>query len=191
MTRLLAFDTSGPDIALAVINGDALEVMSEHKPRGQGEVLFQHCEALLGGQGLTWHDLDGIGVGVGPGNFTGIRIAVSAARGLALGLGIPAIGVSRFETTQVLSASSRTAVPAPRGQFYVFAPDKMQEPALAEHLNDGEFARSDAYDADAHIAELAKTAAGRLGQDLPPPKPLYVKPADAAPPRDAPPELID
>ncbi|MEM9348859.1 MAG: tRNA (adenosine(37)-N6)-threonylcarbamoyltransferase complex dimerization subunit type 1 TsaB [Pseudomonadota bacterium] len=191
MTRLLAFDTSGPDIAMAVMNGDALEVMSEHKPRGQGEVLFQRCEALLGGQGLTWQDLDGVGVGVGPGNFTGIRIAVSGARGLALGLGIPAIGVSRFETTQVLSASSRTAVPAPQGQLYTFDEETMNEPALVEERAAETFARSDSYEAEAHIRVLAQIAAGRLGEAHQPPKPLYIKPADAAPPRDAPPELID
>jgi len=54
-------------------------------------------DELMSGDRMTWNQLDAIGVGTGPGNFTGIRIAVSAARGLSMGLGIPAIGVSAFD----------------------------------------------------------------------------------------------
>ena len=63
-----------------------------------------------------------IGVGTGPGNFTGLRIAVSAARGLALARGIPAIGVSTFEVIHHGAPGALAGVPAPRGQLYVMAP---------------------------------------------------------------------
>ena len=59
------------------------------------------------------------GVGTGPGNFTGIRIAVSAARGLALALEIPAIGVSNFDAIHHLHPDALAAVPAPRDHLYV------------------------------------------------------------------------
>ena len=65
--------------------------------KGQAERLFPMLEQVLSAQGAAWEELDAIAVGTGPGNFTGIRIAVSAARGLALSLGIPAIGVTGFE----------------------------------------------------------------------------------------------
>ena len=65
--------------------------------KGQAERLFPMLDEVLSEQGAVWEELDAIAVGTGPGNFTGIRIAVSAARGLALSLGIPAIGVTGFE----------------------------------------------------------------------------------------------
>jgi len=63
---------------------------TEPMVRGQAERLFPMIEDLLLSAGVTWPEIDTIGVGTGPGNFTGIRISVSAARGLALALGIPA-----------------------------------------------------------------------------------------------------
>jgi len=69
----------------------------EEMKKGQAERLFPLLEEVLGDVGAVWEELDAIGVGTGPGNFTGIRISVSAARGLALALGVPAIGVSGFE----------------------------------------------------------------------------------------------
>ena len=74
-------------------------VASRHEVmgKGQAERLFPMLEEVLAEIGAVWEELDAIAVGTGPGNFTGIRIAVSAARGLALGLGVPAIGVTSFE----------------------------------------------------------------------------------------------
>ncbi|MEO1027236.1 MAG: tRNA (adenosine(37)-N6)-threonylcarbamoyltransferase complex dimerization subunit type 1 TsaB, partial [Pseudomonadota bacterium] len=69
----------------------------EEMKKGQAERLFPMLEAVLGEVGAVWEELDAIGVGTGPGNFTGIRIAVSAARGLSLSLDVPAVGVSGFE----------------------------------------------------------------------------------------------
>lgn len=95
---ILAFDTSGPHCATAVVMGDrVLATRFEEMAKGQAERLMPQIEATLADDGLPLEVLDAIAVGIGPGNFTGIRIAVSAARGLALALGIPAIGVSNFE----------------------------------------------------------------------------------------------
>ena len=65
--------------------------------KGQAERLIPMLEQILAGAGIRWPDLDALAVGTGPGNFTGVRIAVAAARGLALGLDIPALGVTRLE----------------------------------------------------------------------------------------------
>jgi tRNA threonylcarbamoyladenosine biosynthesis protein TsaB len=96
--RILSFDTSGPHCAAALmIGGQIVALDYEEMGRGQAERLFPMLEEILKEAGAVWEELDAIAVGTGPGNFTGIRIAVSAARGLALSLGIPAIGVTGFE----------------------------------------------------------------------------------------------
>jgi len=95
---LLAFDTSAAHCAAAlVLPGGKHFYRFEDMKRGQAERLFPLLNDLLEEAGAGWPDLDGIAVGVGPGNFTGIRISVSAARGLALSLERPAIGLSAFE----------------------------------------------------------------------------------------------
>lgn len=82
------------------------------------------AQTLLRAQGAGWQDLSAIAVGVGPGNFTGIRIGVAAARGLALGLSVPAIGVSLFQTLDAPEASifgpaDICVLAAPHGHAYV------------------------------------------------------------------------
>ena len=99
--RILAFDTSGAHCTAALlIEGRIVASAYEEMARGQSERLIPMLEEVLATEGAVWEELDAIGVGVGPGNFTGIRLGVSAARGLALALGIPAIGVSTFETAR-------------------------------------------------------------------------------------------
>ena len=191
MSTVLAFDTSGPYVGASLMHNDATTTRVEAMKRGQAERLIPLLEEMLADQNLSWADLSALGVGIGPGNFTGIRIAVSAARGLAMGLNIPAVGVSAFETTQRLASWAQTAVPGPQGRYYLFDPDKMSEPIMSASLPQVAYALSDEHDTQAHLSMIATVAAEKAHLKLPPPKPLYIKPADAAPPKDAPPVLID
>lgn len=194
---VLGFDTSGPHCAAALLRGDeVLAEALEEMTRGQAERLMPLLEELLQNANQTWSDLDAIGVGVGPGNFTGIRIAVSAARGLALGLEIPAIGIDGFEARA--EEGSLAGVPAPRDQVYAQLPGEdaprlmpAQEAAEAARGAGLRFAPVATPPNIAH--QIATTTAARLSQaaDLPPPAPLYLRAADAAPASDRAPKLLD
>ena len=65
--------------------------------RGHAEHLMDVISVALASAGKSYADLGSIGVSVGPGSFTGVRVAVSTARGLSLALKIPAIGVTTLE----------------------------------------------------------------------------------------------
>ena len=209
---VLAFDTSGPFVTAALVaDTGVLALAQEDLARGQAERLFPLLEALLSDAGFGWRDLAGIGVGIGPGNFTGIRIAVAAARGLALSLGRPAIGVSRLEAQALdLPRPLASTVAAPRGAVYLqcFTETAAATPLLAGEADLAALPAGLAVvgDGAALVAPrtagpvlgpvhplpvaLALIAAGRLDRPVPRPAPLYLKPADAAPSRDAPPPRI-
>ena len=189
-TRLIAFDTSAAHCAAALLLGDRIITRIDDMAKGQAEHLMPMLQEMLTAEGLTWRDLDGIGVGTGPGNFTGIRISVSAARGLALGLGKPAVGVSVFETTRRLSNHAQVAVPAPRDQAYLMDFDTMAKAVIVPFGAVGAAALSTDHSSAAHVGCMAQIAAGRIGGDHPRPTPLYVRAADAAPARDAAPVIL-
>jgi len=119
---LLAFDTSAAHCAAALLLNGQVVTRIDEMAKGQAEHLMPMLEEMLAAADLTWADLDGIGVGIGPGNFTGIRISLGAVRGLALGLGKPAIGVNGFEARAFQEPLPFTAtIPAPREQSYAQA----------------------------------------------------------------------
>ncbi|KIC16959.1 tRNA (adenosine(37)-N6)-threonylcarbamoyltransferase complex dimerization subunit type 1 TsaB [Leisingera sp. ANG-Vp] len=191
---VLGFDTSAAHCAAALLRGEQLLCARlEGMTRGQAERLMPLLEELLAESGVSWQDLNAIGVGVGPGNFTGIRIAVSAARGLALGLDIPAVGVDGFEARAADGALP--AVPAPREQVYAAMPG--EAPRLMPRLEAEEAAHGAglAFTPEASpagIAEaIARIAASRFETVNEPPAPLYLRAADAAPSSDVPPALLD
>lgn len=189
---ILAFDTSGPFCAAALLRGgDVLDARVEEMKRGQAERLMSLLEEILATAGVTWRDLDAIGVGIGPGNFTGIRISVSAARGLALGLGIPAVGVTGFESLG-LSAPDGTlpAIPAPRDHVYIRR--SAEAPELVPVNDAKEIAPLYLPEDEAKtVIAIARIAAERYRNTVTPPAPFYIRPADAAPSRDVPPVLLD
>ncbi len=191
---ILGFDTSAAHCAAALLRGDDILVSRlEEMKRGQAERLMVLLEEVLTEGNTAWADLDAIGVGIGPGNFTGIRIAVSAARGLALGLNIPAVGVTGFDARA--HEGVLAAVPAPRDQAYAALPG--EAPRLMPLKEAGDAARGAglalACEASpAGIAEaIARCAAARFRTETDAPAPLYLRSADAAPMRDAPPALLD
>jgi tRNA threonylcarbamoyl adenosine modification protein YeaZ len=105
--RLLAIDTSSEACAAAVVAGDAVVLRSEIVGRGHAERLMDVIAAALGGAGLKPADLDRIAVTVGPGSFTGLRVGIAAARGLALAISKPAVGIG---TLAVHAEAARAAV---------------------------------------------------------------------------------
>ena len=101
--RILGFDTATRATAVALFapDGLALEARDDpppgERPRHTTRLLPLIVE-LLDAAGLGWDDLERVAVGVGPGTFTGLRIGIATARGLAVARGLPLVGVSTLES---------------------------------------------------------------------------------------------
>ena len=96
--KLLVIDTSGPVCGTAVMDGD--KVLSEFTAQNRNThsaSLMPMTEAALAAAGIGIGELDAIAAVTGPGSFTGVRIGVATAKGLAHGAGIPCIAVDALE----------------------------------------------------------------------------------------------
>ncbi len=93
--KLLTIDSSTSTISVSLTRGERL--ISEHLLK-LDKTLASHLlcavDATLAGTGIDIIDLDGIGVALGPGSFTGLRVGVATAKGLALAAGKPVVGFS-------------------------------------------------------------------------------------------------
>jgi len=119
---ILAFDTA-TDVATSALVGDG-EVLGERMSRAV--TLLEDVDALLRQAGTHTRDVEALAVGIGPGSFTGVRIGLSTARGLALALDIPVAGVS---TLAALAAGAPGAVPViDARRREVFVPGRVLSP---------------------------------------------------------------
>lgn len=129
MVNVLAFDTAGAACSAAVLRAGTLSARRfAAMARGQAEALMPMIATVLEEAEMTVGALDMIAVTVGPGAFTGLRIGLAAARGLALASGVPVLGITSFAAVaaQVAPASlaGRTLVVAldsKRREFYLQA----------------------------------------------------------------------
>ena len=209
---ILGFDTSAAHCAAALLLPDGRCLTRiEDMAKGQAERLRPLLEEVLAEGRIGWNDLAAIGVGTGPGNFTGVRISVAAARGLALALRIPAIGVTRFEALAFGLPRPITVVEDARRQevyvqhFGTAGPEAAYLTASAAFKVVGPVTGSAAQDLSADrglsatlltpampmVEAIARIAATRAGGPSPRPAPFYLRGADAAPPSDPPPVILD
>jgi tRNA threonylcarbamoyladenosine biosynthesis protein TsaB len=123
---ILAFDTA-TDVATSALVDDG-EVLGERTSRAA--TLLEDVDALLRQAGAHTRELDALAVGIGPGSFTGVRIGLSTARGLALALDLPVAGVS---TLDALAAGAPGAIPViDARRREVFVPGRVVAPGELE-----------------------------------------------------------
>ncbi len=97
---ILAIDTSTAHTGIAVYNG--CEVLGEYtwaSPSRQTAALAPAVRDLLNKLEIDRKDLKALAVALGPGSFTGLRVGLSFAKGMSLGLGIPVIGIPTLDVT--------------------------------------------------------------------------------------------
>ncbi|MGG1940791.1 tRNA (adenosine(37)-N6)-threonylcarbamoyltransferase complex dimerization subunit type 1 TsaB [Paenibacillus polymyxa] len=96
--RFLTLDTATTVMAAALMNGkELLGESNVYGERNHSVHVITELERLLSEAGLTRDDVDGLAVGVGPGSYTGIRIAVTAAKTLAWAWGVPVTSISTLQ----------------------------------------------------------------------------------------------
>jgi len=137
--KVLAFDSSGGGCAAALLSGErVLAHQSAPMLRGQAEHLVPMIARVMAAAGLDFGALDLIAVTLGPGAFTGVRIGIATAQGLALATGVPALGLGSFEAvaaavpTGLLEGRALVlAIESRREELYLQAFDRARVP-LAE-----------------------------------------------------------
>lgn len=99
--RVLALDTCGPEIGVALWVDGAVEARSARVSRGAEALLVPWAQELLAARGLTFDDLDGVGVARGPGAFTGLRVGLATALGLAVAAKLPMVAIDSLQARAV------------------------------------------------------------------------------------------
>jgi tRNA threonylcarbamoyladenosine biosynthesis protein TsaB len=149
---VLGLDTCLTACSVAVSDGErALAHESEVMARGHQERLAPMAERVMAKAGLAFADLQRIGVTIGPGSFTGLRVGLAFAKGLAAALDLPLVGVG---TLEALAAEAEGLVFA--------AVDARRDEVYLQGFDDGRALMApDALDLGTAAARLAEIAAGR------------------------------
>lgn len=171
---ILAIDTATTAVVIATGSPDGIVDGISTWTAGyrHGETLLPSIERFLGEQNIRRSRLTGIVVGTGPGAFTGLRVGIATAKGIAHGLGIPIVGVSTAEA--LLAASGDRAVlllPAgPSDRMLVRAGQRPEPLPAGIEPRLGAWERLVALDlrdrAPADALERGEVARARLGHEL-------------------------
>ena len=115
--RLLAIDTATSVAVVALGSAAGTLEAADGWPAGyrHGEDLLPRVRALLADRSTSLEDVAGVIVGTGPGAFTGLRVGIATAKGMAHGLGIPLAGVSTAEALLAASGVDRAVLLLPAG----------------------------------------------------------------------------
>jgi tRNA threonylcarbamoyladenosine biosynthesis protein TsaB len=203
---VLGLDTALPACSVAVIRGEkVLARLSEPMTRGHQERLAPMVQEAMAEAAIGFDALDRIGVTVGPGSFTGLRVGLAFAKGLALALDLPCVGIGSLEALAAsVDRHGRTAaaIDAKRGQVYLqlfedgaplLEPEALELGDAAMRMRGvGRLVGSgapllhafapEAEIVDLHVADAVAVA--RLAaeaHELPAPQPIYLRPPDARP----------
>lgn len=209
---VLAIDTAGADCAAAVYDSERGIVLAERTEtigKGHAERLMSLIDAVMSESGQPFASIEQVAVVIGPGSFTGIRVGVAAARGLALALGVNAVGVSTLAVIAAAARESRSdaddrpvvaAMDAKRNEIYIQAFASSGAPlcpptvALVEEASDLAAAYPDAELAGSGSRLLGERAQATGADRFPirlvailgassteQPKPLYLRGPDVRP----------
>ncbi|HRP71543.1 MAG TPA: tRNA (adenosine(37)-N6)-threonylcarbamoyltransferase complex dimerization subunit type 1 TsaB [Luteimonas sp.] len=121
--KLLAFETATEACSVAVLVDGEVRERFEIAPRRHAELALPWAEALLAEAGVAKSQLDAVAVGRGPGAFTGVRLAVALAQGIALALDRPVLPVSTLAALATRATGERVlaAIDARMGEVYLGA----------------------------------------------------------------------
>lgn len=126
---VLALESAGSACSAAILrDGQVVAAHLAEMEHGQAEALIPMVQTIMAEAGIGYEDLDLIAAGTGPGSYTGVRVALAAARGLASASGKPLSGVSNFDAVYAAAAAEApqmVALETRRADLYIqlFAKD--------------------------------------------------------------------
>jgi tRNA threonylcarbamoyladenosine biosynthesis protein TsaB len=133
--RILAIDTTGGTGSIALVDErGVLEEVELHSPDGFAHTLFPAIEQLLARHAIDVKALDGFASASGPGSFTGVRVGLTAVKGLAEATGRKVVAVPNLQALASFGAAALRAVSidARRGEIYGAVYDAALNPVCAE-----------------------------------------------------------
>lgn len=191
---IIAFDGASTDLAAALAERDGSPIADVAWTSGhrQSAELLPRLLALIADAERSMRDVSAIGVGIGPGSFTGLRVALALAKGLAVGLQVPLIGVPSLRAwleadtsadAAVARAGAREAYVITRGDDRVAIADRDAVARLGAVIAAGEIAEAFGLEdarrpkgATAIAAQVAaRLAAGEPGDDPRTLEPIYLR----------------
>jgi tRNA threonylcarbamoyladenosine biosynthesis protein TsaB len=207
--KVLALDAALEACQAAVLDGDrVLSQASEPMQRGHQEALGPMVQAVMASAGVRFDELDRIAVTLGPGSFTGVRVGLAFAKGLALALHIPLTGLGTLEALTASAAGEglvTAVIDGRRGNLYVqsfkdgsplgpprsipvedarrelaaLGPQRLVGPGA--HLLEGLPGAQMVALTAPDPAALGRLAAAAAGEPAAPPRPIYLRAPDARP----------